>query len=143
VPPLRERLPDLPLLAQHFVDKYARAGGRPVRSLARESLALLETHPWPGNVRELEHVIERAVALASTEVLLPDHLPEELRQPRSATPRLPAEGMTLEDVKRWFVNKVLQDAGGNKQRAAELLGIDRRTLYRILAREATDEGAEP
>jgi len=58
------------------------------------------------------------VALASTEVLLPDQLPDDLRQPRAATPRLPAEGLILEDVKRWFVNKVLQDAGGNKQRAA-------------------------
>jgi DNA-binding NtrC family response regulator len=143
LPPLRERRQDLPLLAQHFVDKHARSSGRPVRHLADEALALLAEHDWPGNVRELEHVIERAVVLASTEVLLADHLPAEIRHPVEPPLRLPRNRMTLEEVKRWHVTQVLQDTGGNKQKAAELLGIDRRTLYRILAREATEEATEP
>jgi transcriptional regulator of acetoin/glycerol metabolism len=70
---------------------------------------------------------------------LPDDFPPHLREERDRAPRLPSEGMTLEDVKRWYVNKVLEESGGNKQRAAELLGIDRRTLYRILERQATED----
>ena len=142
LPPLRERLGDVPLLAQHFLAAAARGAARPARSLARETIALLEAYRWPGNVRELQHAIERAVALAPGEILLPDHLPPEIRRPADAAPQLPADGMTLEDVKRWYVGKVLQDTGGNKQRAAEVLGIDRRTLYRILAREIVEEPDE-
>jgi two-component system, NtrC family, response regulator AtoC len=139
VPPLRERASDIPLLAQHFLEMFARRGGRPVKRLAPEAVALLGGYRWPGNVRELEHVIERATALSSSETLLPDDFPPHLREERDRAPRLPAEGMTLEDVKRWYVNKVLEESGGNKQRAAELLGIDRRTLYRILERQATED----
>jgi len=141
MPPLRERTIDVPLLAQHFLEKFAHATGRPVKRLAPEALALLGGYHWPGNVRELEHVIERAVALSSAETLLPDDFPPHLRQEPERAPRLPAAGMTLEDVKRWYVNKILEEAGGNKLRAAELLGIDRSTLYRVLDRQAAeDEG---
>jgi len=140
VPPLRERSSDIPLLAQHFLETFAHRTERPVKRLAPEALALLAAYHWPGNVRELENVIERAVALSSSETLLPDDFPPHLREAGRA-PRLPAAGMTLEEVKRWYLNKVLEEAGGNKLRAAELLGIDRRTLYRILERQATeDEG---
>ena len=139
MPPLRERGSDIPLLAQHFLDKLAHASGRPVRRLSTEALALLTGYHWPGNVRELEHVIERAVALSSGEALLPDDFPPHVRQEPAHAPRLPAADMTLEDVKRWYVNKILEEAGGNKVRAAEQLGIDRRTLYRILDRQATEE----
>jgi DNA-binding NtrC family response regulator len=141
VPPLRERPSDIPLLAQHFLELFARRSGRPVRRLAPEAVALLAGYRWPGNVRELEHVIERATALSVSETLLPDDFPPHLREERDRAPRLPADGMTLEDVKRWYVNKVLEESGGNKLRAAELLGIDRRTLYRILERQATEDDA--
>ncbi len=141
VPPLRERTEDIPLLAQHFLEKFARAAGHPLKRLAPETQALLARYQWPGNVRELEHMIERAVALASSEILLPDDFPSQLRGEADPTLRLPAARMTLEEVKRWYVHKALDEAGGNKLRAAELLGIDRRTLYRILQRQATeDEG---
>jgi DNA-binding NtrC family response regulator len=139
MPPLRERATDVPFLALHFLEKFAHATGRPVKRLAPEALALLGGYHWPGNVRELEHVIERAVALSSAEALLPDDFPPHLRQEPERAPRLPAAGMTLEDVKRWYVNKVLEEAGGNKLRAAELLGIDRSTLYRLLDRQATED----
>ena len=118
---------------------FARRSGRAIKRLAPESVALLTGYRWPGNVRELEHVIERAMALSSSETLLPDDFPPHLREERDRAPRLPADGMTLEDVKRWYVNKVLEESGGNKLRAAELLGIDRRTLYRILERQATED----
>jgi DNA-binding NtrC family response regulator len=141
VPPLRERATDIPLLAQHFLEKLARASNRPPKRLAPEALDLLNAYAWPGNVRELEHLLERAVALSSSATLLPDDFPPHLREEPERVPRLPAAKMTLEELKRWYVSKVLDEAGGNKLRAAELLGIDRRTLYRILERRASeDEG---
>jgi DNA-binding NtrC family response regulator len=141
VPSLRERAMDVPLLARHFLEKFGQESGRPVKRLAPEALTLLSAYHWPGNVRELEHLIERAGALSSSDTLLPDDFPGHLREASERAPRLPAADMTLEDVKRWYVNKILEEAGGNKVRAAELLGIDRRTLYRILDRQAAeDEG---
>jgi transcriptional regulator with PAS, ATPase and Fis domain len=141
MPSLRERSMDVPLLARHFLEKFGQGSGRSVKHLAPEALALLTAYHWPGNVRELEHLIERASALSSSDTLLPDDFPAHVRQASERAPRLPAADMTLEDVKRWYVNKILEEAGGNKVRAAELLGIDRRTLYRILDRQAAeDEG---
>ena len=139
MPPLRERSMDIPLLTRHFLEKFAHGAQRPVKRLAPEALALLAGYPWPGNVRELEHVIERAVALSSSETILPDDFPPHVRHAPEGAPRLPATRMTLEDVKRWYVNKILEETGGNKLRAAELLGIDRSTLYRILERHATED----
>jgi DNA-binding NtrC family response regulator len=139
LPPLRERPSDIPLLARHFLETFAHRTPRQVKRLAAEALALLVAYDWPGNVRELENVIERAVALSASETLVPDDFPPHLRDEPTHAPRLPAGGMTLEEVKRWYVNKVLEEAGGNKLRAAELLGIDRRTLYRILERQATED----
>ena len=139
VPPLRERPDDIPLLAQHFLDKYARAAGRLPTGFARETLAVLARHGWPGNVRELEHAIERAVALSSTALILPDDLPADLRgSGGGAMPVAPPARLTLEELKQWYVARALDEVGGNKARAAELLGIDRRTLYRILARESEE-----
>jgi DNA-binding NtrC family response regulator len=135
LPPLRERETDIPLLAQHFLEKFAEATGRPVKHLAPDTLALLTSYQWPGNVRELEHAIERAVALAASESLLPEDLPPVVRQEPAPTARLPVSGMTLDQVKLWYIQKVLEEAGGNKVRAADLLGINRRTLYRILERQ--------
>jgi two-component system, NtrC family, response regulator AtoC len=141
VPPLRERLQDVPLLARHFLEKCARATGRPVAGIARETLERLSAYAWPGNVRQLEHAIERAVALSSSTVLLPTDLPADILEESSRAAQLPSGRMTLEEVKHWYVNRVLADVGGNKLRAAEILGIDRKTLYRIIERQATDESS--
>jgi DNA-binding NtrC family response regulator len=97
-------------------------------------VAQLRAHAWPGNVRELENVLERAVTLASGPVLRPEDLALEGAPPPAGGPALPGPGMSLEAVKQWYVRRVLDETGGNKQRAAELLGVDRRTLYRLLAR---------
>ena len=140
VPPLRERPRDVPLLAQHFVAKHARAAGKSIRGFARETLARLEAYAWPGNVRELEHAVERAVALASSELILPEDLPPELYAATAEPPELPAVRMTLDELRRWYVKTILEETGGNKVRAAEILGVDRRTLYRMLERD--DEGEE-
>jgi len=139
VPPLRERAQDIPLLAQHFVEKYARVVRKPARGLARETLQLLTAYHWPGNVRELENAIERAVALAPSELIMPEDLPPQSRQ-ESVPLVLPAHHMTLDEVRRWYIAKVLEDVGGNKVQAAERLRIDRATLYRLLRRWAA--GAE-
>jgi two-component system response regulator AtoC len=135
VPPLRERGGDVHLLAQHFVDQYARAAKKAIRGLARETLDLLSVHHWPGNVRELENTIARAVALSSSELLMPD----AMSLPSRADPgplALPAPQMRLDEVRRWYVGKVLEEMGGNKVHAAERLGIDRGTLHRMLRRWA-------
>ena len=135
VPPLRERGGDVHLLAQHFVDQYARAAKKAIRGLARETLDLLSAHHWPGNVRELENTIARAVALSSSELLMPDGM----SLPPRADPgplTLPAPQMRLDEVRRWYVGKVLEEMGGNKVHAAERLGIDRGTLHRMLRRWA-------
>jgi DNA-binding NtrC family response regulator len=141
VPALRDRRADVPLLAQHFLEKYRRGSGKAIGGFARETLALLADHDWPGNVRELEHVVERAVALSSSEMILPDALPPEVHPVPAPPPGLPTRWMTLEEMKRWYVDRVLEETAGNKLRAAEILGIDRRTLYRMFERdiEPTDE----
>jgi two-component system response regulator AtoC len=135
VPPLRARREDIPLLARHFLDRLARDRGGSPRGLTPEALAVLTAHDWPGNVRELENVLTRAATLSSAQVLTASDLGLEpaSRPPRG--PALPEPHMTLEAVKRWYVRRVLEDAGGNKRRAAEILGVDRRTLYRLLARD--------
>jgi two-component system, NtrC family, response regulator AtoC len=139
VPPLRERGTDIPLLAHDFMQRYAAAAGKPLEGFAPEALALLSGHRWPGNVRELEHAIERAVALARSAMILPEDLPPEIRAETARAPELPGPRMTLDEVKRWYVGTVLEETGGNKVRAADLLGIDRRTLYRILERQDEDD----
>jgi two-component system response regulator HydG len=141
VPPLRERRQDIPLLAQHFLHKYAEASGKALRGFTHETLAELTRRSWPGNVRELEHAVERAVALSSAEVLLPEDFAPGETAGRGREPELPRPRMTLDEVKRWYVLRVLDEAGGNKLRAAEWLGIDRRTLYRILDRQSIDDEA--
>ncbi len=142
IPALRDRRQDIPLLAQHFLAKYRQANDKPVSGLARETLALLAGHGWPGNVRELEHVVERAVALSSSELILPENLPPEVRPAAPPPPEPPAGWMTLEELKRWYVDRVLEHTAGNKQRAADILGIDRRTLYRMFERDSEDPPEE-
>jgi two-component system response regulator AtoC len=139
MPPLRERSGDVPLLAHNFMQRYAATSGKRLEGITRETVALLAGYRWPGNVRELEHAVERAVALARSAVLLPEDLPAEIRAENARVPELPARRMTLDELKYWYVTAVLEETGGNKLRAAELLGIDRRTLYRILERESDGE----
>jgi DNA-binding NtrC family response regulator len=142
LPPLRERLEDVPLLAQHLLDRYARASGKAIAGFAREALTGLSAYHWPGNVRELENAIERAVALSSSELIMPEDLPAHAPQDASAAPVMPGSRMSLDAMKQWYVSKVLDDLGGNKMRAAEVLGIDRGTLYRILKRQSGDGESE-
>ncbi len=133
IPPLRERREDVPLLAEHFAHKHGRGEGVAISPAARD---LLVAYDWPGNVRELENVIARALALNPSGVILPDDLPEAIRSRQPGEP-VPAsltgpERPTLEELERRYARQVLRETGGNKSRAADILGIDRKTLYRIL-----------
>jgi len=137
LPPLRERREDIPALVAYFLRRYAQEGGKTITGIAPETMRLLEAYAWPGNVRELENVIERAVALSGHAVLLPHDLPSHVA-PSSTVPFLEdtAALPSLDELTRRHLVRVLAVTGGNKKRAAEILGVDRRTLYRMLQRYA-------
>jgi two-component system response regulator AtoC len=142
LPPLRDRPNDIPLLVEHFVHKYAAREGRKDAGTSEEAMALFRRHSWPGNVRELENVIERALAMSKDGIILPSDLPPEVNQAqRVAPPGLIDDRPTLSELERRYIELVLKETAGNKKRAAEILGIDRRTLYRTLERDerASDE----
>src|SRR5206468_3840007 len=128
LPPLRERKDDIPLLAHHFLQSYAAANDRPA-AIAPEAMALLVAHDWPGNVRELQHAVERAAALARNPVVCPEDLPPKFSSARPAESG--AAALSLQEVVKGHLRRVLCEAGWNKKLAAELLGIHRRTLYRL------------
>jgi two-component system, NtrC family, response regulator AtoC len=141
IPPLRERREDIPLLAEHFAAKHGRAEGAAISAGARD---LLVAHEWPGNVRELENVVARALALNPSGVILPEDLPDHLREGQAAAAPLagvPAahDRPTLAELERRYAAQVLSETGGNKTRAAEILGIDRKTLYRLLGDEKDEK----
>jgi len=138
LPPLRERVSDIPLLAEFFLRKCAREAGKAVERIAPETLALLAAYPWPGNVRELEHAIERAVILTQNPTLLPQDLPPDLQALKGTRPAAAAEVLPLREMERRHLIFALERVGGNRKRAAEWLGITRRTLYRMAARHGID-----
>ena len=129
IPPLRERRSDIPLLAQHFIKKYATAMNKPVTEMDPTALDLLVRYPWPGNVRELENVVERAMVLANPPSIRPDDLPFQLSQNHA----VPAND-TLEAIERMHVETILHRMGWNITRAADVLDIDRVTLYNKIAK---------
>jgi len=141
VPPLRERLEDLPLLATHFMAHYSHELGRPVpRGISPGALAALQTHSWPGNVRELRNVIERALVLHPTgaeEDLRREHLPPELLGLPQSSPSLVPHtvvepGATLNETEKRLIVDAMDKARGNQSQAARALGITRDTLrYRL------------
>ena len=135
LPPLRERPEDIPLLAEFFLARYGTERETPIVGLTTEAMAVLSQYPWPGNVRELEHVIERAVALATHTILSVDDLPPEVIQPAAENlADMDIEGDTLDALKRERVLAVLESAKGDKEQAARLLGVSRRTVYRLIDR---------
>jgi two-component system response regulator HydG len=135
IPPLRERPFDIPLLVEHFINKIAEKSGQAPLNVPPETLATLTTYSWPGNARELENVIERACALATGPNLTPGDLPERVRsngQTGALIARAREQRMTLRELEKEYIVEALRMTGGNKSRAAEILGIDRRTLHRKL-----------
>src|SRR5690606_2498409 len=144
VPPLRERGEDVELLAQRILQQLAAAQGKPIDGFSPEALSLLRAYAFPGNVRELQNVVERAVAFCSDALVRPEHLPPRLAdarvEPGPAVERRREEESlldgsvlpTLDELQKRYVRLVLGEVGGNRRRAAALLGIGRRTLYRWL-----------
>jgi two-component system, NtrC family, response regulator HydG len=137
-PPLRARGGDVLLLAEHFVERFAQKSGRQVRGITPQAAEKLAAYDWPGNVRELENCLERAIALLRGDQVTVDDLPEKIRHYRADRLVVSAEGLadvvTLDELERRYAIRVLALVGGNKSRAADLLGLDRRTLYRRLDR---------
>jgi DNA-binding NtrC family response regulator len=158
LPALRERRDDIPLLVQHFLEKYGVENDRRNVEMAPESLDLLMDYDWPGNVRELENVIERAVVLCTGTRIGPDLIPEHVRKnPAFQVPHvvMPADGISLKDVtvayERQWIESALEAAGGVQKRAAELLRIKPTTLNEMIKRydirprrkKASSGGTEP
>jgi len=147
VPTLRERSVDIPVLAQHFLVRFAERFGKKVVGFHPASLARLVSYAWPGNVRELENCIERSVALTRYDHVTVEDLPEKIRayevKQRSLAPETETELVTLSELERRYVQRVMVLVGGNKSRAARVLGLDRRTLYRMLEREPGAEAPTP
>lgn len=125
LPPLRERTEDIPLLAEHFLAHYAAREKKGPLRLSKSAISLLERYPWKGNIRELRNVMERAVVLTDTNVILPEHLPYDLQKQDTGT-----NNLSLASVERNHIQRVLHHTRGNKTRAAEFLGIGLTTLYR-------------
>ncbi|MDB4994643.1 MAG: sigma-54 dependent DNA-binding response regulator, partial [Myxococcaceae bacterium] len=138
VPPLRQRGSDVLVLAQHFIERYASAGCSRVVGMSSGAADKLLSYPWPGNVRELQNCIERAVALARYDQIGVDDLPEKIRDFKSSRVIVetedPSELLPMDEVERRYILRVLEAVGGNKTMAAQVLGFDRRTLYRKLER---------
>jgi DNA-binding NtrC family response regulator len=131
LPPLRERVGDLRLLTQHFIQKHATAQGRSVSGISRDALALLEAYRWPGNVRELENAIERGVAFASSDTIRPDDLPSYLLGGRGSLLDVSTErATTLKELQEQYIARILTETGGDRDRAARILGVHPRTLRR-------------
>ncbi len=135
LPPLRERREDIPLLVDAFLKKCAEARGKQVQGVSEAALALLVDYAWPGNVRELENVIERAVTLSRGAKIMPEDLPSAIqgaRGERRILDEAVERTLSLEAMEKEYILRILEKTGGNKYKAAHILGIDRKTLYRKL-----------
>ena len=136
LPPLRDRVEDLPALASRFLERAAAEHGKPVRAIRKDAMTLLTSYDWPGNVRELESLIERAVLLSENNEITPEDLPAELRRPRG-TPavlgiEIPAGGIDIEEVERSLLLQAMEKSGWVIARAAKLLSLTYRTMqYRL------------
>ncbi len=135
LPSLRERAEDIPLLADHFLRKFAAQNNKPACRISPEAMDILMRYGWPGNVRELENVIERTATLSSTNLILPEDLPRRLQlEPAQIDLKSLPSRIPLSELEKLYIQKVLGETGGNKKKAADILGIDRRTLYRMATR---------
>ncbi|HOU52681.1 MAG TPA: sigma-54 dependent transcriptional regulator [Myxococcota bacterium] len=133
MPPLRERLEDVPLLAQHFLARYASRNQKDVRSISREAMDVLTTHDWPGNVRELENTVEHAVVLCRGDTIRLEDLPDLAGAERQDIQYLTIQlGTPLSEIEQQVIQQTLRLTRGNKRLAAQLLGIATRTIYRKL-----------
>jgi two-component system response regulator HydG len=137
LPPLRERTGDIPLLVQAFLKEFSTRNGRSIGGASERAMEILERHPWPGNVRELRNVIERATIVAKSDVIEPGDLPQLTTGSSAAPPPGGAAltpGTTVDEAERRLIELTLTHTGGNKTRAAEMLGISLKTLHNKINR---------
>jgi DNA-binding NtrC family response regulator len=135
LPPLRERSEDIPLLVEHFIDKFSDQAKRKVTGIEDDALQALMSYRWPGNVRELEHTIERAILMGSESTIGLADLPRSVvaaAHNDASLEKALAKGYTLEQLEREYIKRVMESTKGNKTEAARILGVDRTTLYRKL-----------
>jgi transcriptional regulator with PAS, ATPase and Fis domain len=134
LPPLRERKEDIPILVQHFIDKFNQELKKSISGISEDGLRFLLNYPWPGNIRELENVIQRAITLSRHKVIHPEDLPNTLMETKDES--LIEKGFrqkyTISQLEKEYIKRVLLEVGGNKSKAAQILGLDRKTLYRKL-----------
>jgi two-component system response regulator HydG len=135
VPPLRERGGDVLIYAQQFIERFAQSSGKALSGLSQQAAERLLCYDWPGNLRELRNCIDGAASLTQRDIIDTDDLPERIRFFRRSHVRMAAENQafelsTLDEVERQHVLRVLETTGGNKTLAAQILGVDRRTLHR-------------
>ena len=131
VPPLRHRQEDIPLLAQHFLNKYSVLNNKLVTGFSFDALQKLMSMPWPGNVRELENLIERMVVLTNSSAIQAREIPSgDEKGHETFYGEATQDSPTLEELEKRYIQAVLEKTGGRKEKAAQILGINRRTLYR-------------
>ena len=134
LPPLRERAGDIPLLAQRFLREFAKENEKPVNDFTADALEALMNHSWPGNVRELRTAIEHAVVLCRGDRISVRDLPPSVRGAGAAgdAQLSPGKALTVKDAEKQLIIRALKEAGGNRTRAAEKIGMSRRTFHRRL-----------
>ena len=140
LPPLRERKEDIPLLIEHFLQHYCEVFDKSLKKVSQSALAQMEAYPWPGNVRELQNVIEQAVALSEEEILLPEDLPERIREMEGcgsgaldlSLPFEDAKCRLIETFEKKYLENLMEFCGGNVSLAARRAGVNRKTIHRLL-----------
>jgi DNA-binding NtrC family response regulator len=149
LPDLKDRREDIPLLVHHFLQKFAQQHGEPQRRFSNDAMRVLMTHAWPGNVRELENAVEHALTMGAGETLLPEDLPVSVSAPeRDIVHEATLDDVSLAELERRYILRILEKKGGHQIKTASVLGIDRRTLYRRLrqygeaGRIQADDGEE-
>jgi DNA-binding NtrC family response regulator len=143
-PPLRGRRSDVPVLARHFVAKYAAENGKDIKDIDAEAMQMLEGWDWPGNVRELENIIERAVVLCDSSVITRDHLPREVKGVFGGTlsPELRIPGSTLADLEKYAILETYRATGGNTRETADTLQISQRKVQYKLNEYREEDGVD-
>jgi DNA-binding NtrC family response regulator len=134
IPPLRERREDIPLLAEHFLERLAHELGKDVSEISEAALKLLMDYNWPGNVRELENAVERAIVTCRGHELTEEHFAFLAQNGAVTKPLTFPAGMTLADMEKRLIIATLERTGGNIKESAGILGIDRSTLYEKIKR---------
>ena len=144
LPPLRSRGTDILLLAQHYLEEFAKSSGKQIVGFSEPAAKKLLDYPWPGNVRELRNAIERAVVLTRFDHIAVDDLPDRIRDYRVTHLELggenPSELVPMEEIERRYIQHVLKATQGNRTQTAQILGFDRKTLYRKLKQMGEDTG---